>query len=125
MISIVLKIIIITVFLIIFLQDFKDRLVYWFLYPLIGITAYLIQLIFISNLSIIMNTAINFLLIFIMLTVGFLYSKFVMKKKFINEAIGIGDLLLMLFLCFAFSTVPFIILLVFLHDILVTIASIP
>ena len=113
MIDILLKLVLITVFVFIFFQDSKDRLVYWFLYPLAGVLSYTIQAITIGWYIAILNSLINLGFIAIILSVGFLYSKLIMKKKFVDESIGLGDILLFLFLCFTFSTIPYIILFVF------------
>lgn len=113
MIDVVLKFSLISIFTVIFLQDFKERLVYWILYPLTGILAYAIQASKVGIPVSITNTVINLIFIFILLVVCFLYTSIKMKIKFINGSIGLGDILLFVFLCFTFSTVAFIVLLVF------------
>ena len=108
-----LKILILVLFLLIFWQDTKDRLVYWFLYPLVGGLAFFIQASYNGYFVILTNTAVNVLLIGLILGTAFVYSKIIMKRQFVNESIGIGDILLFIFLCCTFSPLPFIILLVF------------
>jgi len=113
MIEICCKIILIIIFLLIFWQDSKDRLVYWFLYPLVGIVAFVIEGNRIGYLLAILTSLINLLLILIIIITGYLYSTLILRKKFVNESLGMGDLLLFIFLCFTFATTTFIILFVF------------
>lgn len=114
MIDISLRIVLLFIFFIIFWQDSKDRLVYWFLYPLAGILAYVIQSIIIDNYFLsFYNSLLNFALVSVIIVVAWIYSAAIKKRKFINESIGVGDILMFLFLCFTFTTVTFIILFVF------------
>lgn len=108
-----LKIVIIFIFGFIFWQDYKDRLVYWFLYPLVGIVGLLIQINHVSLYMLIVNTLINLILILTVLLVLFVYTKIILKKGFINHSIGVGDLLFFIFLCFCFSMISFVVLFVF------------
>ena len=104
------KVFLILTFLFVFYQDYKTRLVYWFLYPLIGILAFIVQTYF-NNFSVMLvNSLFNMLLLATVMIVGAIHSKMIMKRDFINGSIGIGDLLLFLFLCFTFSTITFTIL---------------
>lgn len=109
----IIKALIIIVFGVIFWQDYKQRLVYWFLYPLVGIIAFYIQAQHILLISALLNSLINLTIVSIIILISFLYSKLIMKSRFINHSIGLGDLLLFIFLSFSFSTIPFTILLVF------------
>ncbi len=113
MIEVVLKVFIISVFLTIFWQDKKERQVYWFLYPIVGIIAFLINILS-TNLTIATtNTIINTCIGGTILLVGKMYSNIILKKKFINTSLGIGDVLMLLFLSATFATISYIILLVF------------
>lgn len=106
----ILKALLIICFIIILCQDTRERMVYWFLYPLIGILAFLNQS-YDSNYIIAgANSLLNLSLISIIIFVIYLYSRFFIKKGFIDKTIGIGDLLLFIFLCFTFSSISFIIL---------------
>lgn len=108
-----LKIVILLIFGLICYQDYKDRMVYWFLYPLVGLIGFFIQAFCVDYYLIFINTLINLLLIGTILTILFVYSKFILKKKLINEALGIGDVLLFISLCFCFSIISFFILFTF------------
>ena len=113
MIETLLKVPLIITFLVIFWQDTKDRLVYWFLYPLVGCIGFVIQVSYTGYGTSIINSIANLVFITVLLSVAYLYSKFVMKKEFVNESIGVGDILLFIFLCFTFATITFFILFVF------------
>lgn len=112
MIEKVASYIIILVLLIIFWQDYKQRLVTWLLYPLSGILAYLINFGNVGHLTASINSIVNLCFVSVMLLITYMYSKIVMKKKFINESMGSGDVLLLIFLCFSFATFSFIVLLI-------------
>ena len=112
MISVVQGVLIL-IFLLIFYQDTKDRMVYWFLYPLNGILSFFIQWHYIGLMPTTANSLINICFVLIILGVGYAYSSAIMKKPFINGSMGSGDILLFLFLTFSFTTSTFILLFVF------------
>ena len=113
MIDFVLKALLISVFLVIFIQDTKDRMVYWFLYPAAGLLAYLIQAFNNDYILAAINSTINSVLTLTVLLVTYVYSKIIAKKNFVNEGIGIGDILMFIFLSFTFASIAFVILFVF------------
>ena len=110
---IVLKIIIIVIFGIVLWQDYKERMVHWFLYPFIGVLGFYIQKSQIDYTTLFMNSLVNITLVTTILIVLYIYSKLILKKKLINESIGIGDVLLFFSLCFCFSIISFLVLFVF------------
>jgi len=110
---VMLKIIIITFLGVIFWQDQKERMVYWFLYPLSGLIGFLIQTNLTVKEMILLNSAVNLCLISTILLILYVYSNFILKKKLIGESIGIGDILFFISLCFYFPIVSFLILFVF------------
>jgi len=113
MINIGLKLCLIAIFIIIFWQDTKDRLVYWFLFPTIGVAAYILNARSIGFLPALVNSFLNLMLILAVLLASYLYLAFIKKQGFLNESIGMGDLIFFMFLPFTFSTVTFVILFVF------------
>ena len=113
MIETLLKSLLIITFLVVFWQDTRDRLVYWFLYPFIGCLAIGVQFLQIGYVTTLINSAINLVFILLLVSVCYLYSKIIMKRRFVNESIGLGDILIFIFLCFTFATVAFFILFVF------------
>lgn len=103
---------ILTLFLIL-IQDYKERKVYWFLYPIIGVLVYILQ--FDQNgfeVSII-NSTMNLCFVVLILLVAYFYNLIKLKLKFLKEVFGLGDVLFFAFISFSFATVSFIILFVF------------
>jgi hypothetical protein len=113
MIDILLKIVLFFILIAIFYQDTKDRLVLWFLYPIVGIMSYFIQASAIGYILALVNSLINLAFTTLILLVLFVYSRFKLKTDFVNGSMGLGDILLFIALSFTFSSVAFLILLVF------------
>lgn len=108
-----LKLLIIINFSLILFQDCKDRKVYWFLYPALGILAFVLQMNFIPIYSVLINTGFNLLFISVLLIICFLYASFKLKKNLLKEVFGLGDVLFFIFISFSFSVVSFFVLFVF------------
>ncbi|WP_369014662.1 hypothetical protein [Flavobacterium anhuiense] len=106
-----LKLILISLFAIVLYQDFKSRMVYWFLYPIIGILAFTIQSNAVPLSVAFVNFAFNLLFVLFLLAVTSIYIKF--KNLDFKNTIGIGDVLFFLFIAASFSIVSFWILFVF------------
>lgn len=113
MIDIGIRICLIFLLILIFFQDVKDRLVYWFLYPLVGLLAYIINSREIGIWPSITNAAFNLLLTVFVLGCSYTYVAVVKKRKFLNESIGAGDVLFFICLPFTFAPIAFIILFIF------------
>ncbi|WP_422106036.1 hypothetical protein [Winogradskyella sp.] len=96
----------------IFYQDLKDRQVYWFLFPLLGLCSAV--LFYNSTLPELFYVAVGINLIFIsiLLAIIFLYTRLKLKSRF-TDALGLGDVLLFIGLVFSFSTLSFLIIFVF------------
>jgi hypothetical protein len=110
---IVIKLLILVVMGLIFYQDQKDRMVYWFLYPIIGILGFSIQLNFVILEVLLINSFTNLIVIATLLSVLWVYSKLIRKQSLINIGLGLGDILFFVFLSFCFPIVTFIVLFVF------------
>ncbi|WP_461598689.1 hypothetical protein [Winogradskyella sp.] len=98
--------------LMVFYQDMKERLVYWFLFPIIAICS---GVLFYNNVmselfktSLIINVCFVIFLIFIV----FAYSKLKLRTS-IFDAFGLGDGLLFVALAFTFSSISFLVVFVF------------
>jgi len=93
---------------IIFIQDFKDRAVWLFLFPLFaGLGCYLFfeQTIWeIFSLTILINLAF----VGIIFLLNYLVATYVLKKKFLKEAFGLGDVLFIIAFSLSFPTISFI-----------------
>lgn len=101
------------ILLIIILQDYKDRKVYWFLYPLFGLLVLSIQMIHNNIYAVVLNCLINFLFVITLLLFASIYSRIRIKKHLINESIGLGDIFFFVAISFAFAPISFLILFVF------------
>jgi len=107
-----LKITLILTFLLIFYQDVKERLVWWFLFPIIGLISGILYVFETSFELFLYSILFNSIFILILLTVLYLYTKLKMKID-IKESIGLGDILLFFALTCTFSLISFITLFVF------------
>lgn len=89
-------------------QDVKERLVYWFLFPIVALG---IGWLFFSNTLpelFLASIIANLMFVSALLLVAFLYSKIKLKMKF-DQVIGLGDILFFLAACFSFSTLSFLV----------------
>jgi len=96
----------------VFIQDKKDREVYWFLFPIIALTS---GILLYNNLLpelFYITLIINICFVLILLAVVFFYSKFKLKTT-MGSTFGLGDTLLFFALAFTFSSVSFLVLFVF------------
>ncbi len=108
-----LKLLLIIVLTIIFVQDSKDRQVYWFLFPIMGSIAFYLQIENVPFYSVFINTAFNLLFILVQLFVIYLYTLIKLKKSVLSEVFGLGDVLFFIFIAFSFSIISFFILFLF------------
>ena len=108
----VLKLILLSAFVSVAYQDLKDRSVYWFLFPAIGICVGI--LFFKETSAALFLEAILLNLVFIGLLLGviFLYATYKLKMK-LSDTIGLGDGLLFVALAFGFAQLTFMIVFVF------------
>ena len=108
-----LKMVLIISFFIILFQDSKDRKVYWFLYPIVGLLSFFIQKNQNNLLVSVTNSMVNLVFVFIILSVCYFYAKLKLKKHFTNDVLGIGDILFFIFISFSFASISFVVLFVF------------
>ncbi len=105
-----IQIIIVFILLCITWQDFKDRMVYWIMFPIVSALFFLSN-IMTTSLAVIIPI-ILFNLIFTCIQIGLVTLYFSLKaKQFINittNYLGWGDLLFLFSLCFLFSPANFI-----------------
>ncbi len=109
---VIIKIILIVALIMVFIQDRKDRKVYWFLFPFIAFASGVLLYNSILPELFYMSIIINVLFIIILIAVVFLYSKFKLRTT-ITDTFGLGDGLMFIALAFTFSSISFIILFVF------------
>lgn len=102
----------ITSLFVIFFQDTAQRMVWWFLYPVVAILAFLIQYLANGFYVTLANGAFCLVLTAALLLISRIYCRMVWKRPFLNEVIGIGDILLFAALSLAFAPMAFMVLLV-------------
>ncbi len=105
-----IKTILFTGLLLIFIQDHRERKVYWLLFPMIGIAFALLHFFAAGSYQWMIHVTVNLLLILMILLLLVAYATFVLKKPFF-ETFGAGDLLMFIALAFSFASVTFLVLL--------------
>lgn len=109
----VLKLLLLAVFSLIFFQDYKDRTVYWFLYPIIGILVLILQIQIIPIDIALINSGFNLSFVIFLLVFCYLYARIKLKKSLLQSVLGLGDVLFFIAIAFSFSIVSFLVLFVF------------
>ncbi len=94
-------------------QDIKDRLVWWFLFPAYATLGGFLYFRTTLDSVFLYSILINIMLVISILGIIWLYSKFVLRKNFLNEVFGLGDVLLLFAFSLAFPTLSFITFFVF------------
>lgn len=90
-------------------QDFKERMVTWVLFPLLGLAlagSYLNQVSWVQYYPVV---ALNILLISLVVLILFLYTQYIARKAFLNVSFGLGDLLFFYALALGFPTLTFLV----------------
>ncbi|MEM6893849.1 MAG: hypothetical protein AAF554_09180 [Bacteroidota bacterium] len=93
-------------------QDFKERAVTWFLFPLMAVLLFLLHLQQNSWEQVLWFSMYNLALVGIQIGILWAYTRFVAKKGFLNTSFGLGDLLFLAAFAFGFPTATFLVLLV-------------
>ena len=94
------------------IQDFKDRLVWWFLFPIAGVLAGLNY--FEQSTSaplFFLNIGLNTLTLTSILLILVLVYKFILNKPLLNKSLGLGDILLFTVMILGYPAITFIVLL--------------
>lgn len=108
-----MKLLLLGVFSLIFFQDYKDRTVYWFLYPIMGILVLVLQIQTIPIDVALINSSFNLSFIIFLLGFCYLYARIKLKKSLLQSVLGLGDVLFFVGIAFSFSIVSFLVLFVF------------
>ncbi|WP_350292601.1 hypothetical protein [uncultured Croceitalea sp.] len=106
-----LKITAILPLLLIAIQDFKERKVLWFLFPVLGVILGVIHF-FSSALDEIFlyHVLLNCILVTAILSILYLATILIFKKQFLNQSFGLGDVLFFYAFALGFPTISFIVL---------------
>ena len=108
---ITLLIISLLVLLAIFLQDVKERKVYWFLFPLAAAALAWLNFQQLGMSLFAIHSAINLSIISMIMVIMFLYARLKMKRPF-REVFGLGDLLFFITIAIALPSLSFVVLFV-------------
>lgn len=104
----IVKIILLIVLVLISYQDFKDKQVWAFLFPVYALCGTLLFFEASQSNIYLLNIVINLSFISIILLVSFTVAKFVFKKKFLNSSIGLGDILFFVAFAISFPSISFL-----------------
>ncbi|WP_062053709.1 hypothetical protein [Aquimarina longa] len=94
-------------------QDFKDREVYGFIFPILISLLGILHYQNVVRINFLYTILINIGVLAILMGILYLYTLIKLKRPFFEEVFGIGDLLFFVALAIGFPTVAFIIILVF------------
>ncbi len=107
-----LKLLSISLYSIICYQDFKERMVHWFLFPILALVIGYSMAADYSIYFYLINVTYNVVFISTIIGILWVYTRLIKKIKFLNHSFGLGDLLLFYALCFGFNAEIFKYLLV-------------
>ncbi len=91
-------------------QDFRERLVFWFLFSLLGFFLGLIFFLQVPNSFFLFGIVTNTLLVALILMLLYAYAKFFLKKPFANHSLGMGDMLFFYAMAVGFPPITFMVL---------------
>lgn len=94
-------------------QDFKERKVYWFLFPMAMLLFGSLHFLHSTRPKVFFYySLINSLLITSVIAILFVYTHFISKKAFLNHSLGLGDILFFYAFGLGFPSTTFIVLFV-------------
>ncbi len=94
-------------------QDFRERQVLWFLFPIIALLFAALHYLLAVDWRVFLNQlAINWVLVSCIVSILFIYTKLITKKRFLDHSMGLGDVLFLFAFATGFPTISFVVLLV-------------
>lgn len=93
-------------------QDVKERMVYWVLFPMVGLFLGLAHWQKSTPKAFMMFSLVNVFFVTMLLLISWLYTKYIKGAKYLNQSLGLGDLLFFYAIAFGFPTMTFIVLFV-------------
>ncbi len=94
-------------------QDITERKVFTFLFPLAALLFGILHYLQASSPTFFwVSVGVNLVIVTLIVLLLALYARLKMRRGFLNESIGLGDLSMLYALCFAFTPMPFLIILV-------------
>lgn len=101
-----------TVLSLIAYQDLKDRMVHWILFP---IAAFFMGTLYFTKSGLEQYSLFvigNLILVITVLSILYMYTKYLRKMEFLDVSFGLGDILFFIAFALGFPTVTFLILFV-------------
>jgi len=93
------------------LEDFKERKVHWFLFPTLGILLGVLHYISIPYAKLVgYHILTNSILVTLILGILFLVTQVLRKKPFLDQSLGLGDILFFYAFALGFPTFTFVVL---------------
>jgi len=90
-------------------QDFKERAVFWFLFPILGICHALVWYKHTTTSTFWICLLFNVLLVSMVLLLLFIYTQKIRGVLFLNHSLGLGDMLFFYALAVGFPPATFIV----------------
>ncbi len=109
----IIKIILVVSLVAIAYQDYKQRMVYAFLFAIVGLCVGMLHYQNTSLTLFLKNTSYNIIFVGSIIGVLWIYATFKLKISLFKEAFGVGDAFMFLALTLAFPVFTFMILLCF------------
>ena len=94
-------------------QDVRERMVYWVLFPLVGLFLGLAHWQRSTPEVFMMFSLANAFFVTMLLFISWLYTKYIKGSTYLNHSFGLGDLLFFYAIAFGFPTMTFMVLFVF------------
>ena len=91
-------------------QDVTERMVYWVVFPMVGLFLGLAHWQHTTQEVFTIFTLVNIFFVTHLLFVSWLYTKYIKGMKYLGQSIGLGDLLFFYAIAFGFPTTTFILL---------------
>lgn len=91
-------------------QDVRERMVHWVLFPILAMAMGYLYSERIGTHQYALMVFANLLLVTSILSILYLYTKYLRGKEFLNVSFGLGDLLFFLAFALGFPTITFLIL---------------
>ncbi|MEX0274650.1 MAG: hypothetical protein AB3N16_09755 [Flavobacteriaceae bacterium] len=91
-------------------QDLSQRMVHWFLFPLLGLVLAWQHYLHVGFQPFLASVILNLILVNLVLGALFAYTRYIMKKKFLNTSFGAGDLLFFYAFALGYPTYTFLLL---------------
>ena len=108
-----LKILILLLFAIVTYEDISSRMVHAIIFPILAIALGYHYLQYTTPFLFFINVIMNLILVSGILLILFVYCKLCIKKTFLNNSFGLGDLFFFYTVSLAFPTMTFVVLFVF------------